>query len=152
MWVDRTVPAVNHRFSHPASNQRLSLQNQLPVLTRKLSAVKSKLPVPVICVKGPYRSILHTGRLICTVNHGVVVINPLTSEIELIAGLNAAESVDENAGDGKGWVDGLGHYARFRNPRVVVVDSERCCYLSDLNTHTIRRVTLPATCFLSAPK
>jgi hypothetical protein len=69
---------------------------------------------------------------------GVFTIEPSTGEVVCIAG-----AAPDNYS-----TDGPGHLATFVSPAaLLVVQSERCAFVSDWARYAIRRVTLPARLF-----
>ncbi len=85
-----------------------------------------------------------SGHLIvgCTTTHSLYVINPVSGDVDRLAG----------TGD-YGFADGPGLSAKFHSIYAVQIISERqFAIVSDVSNHRLRRVTLPPHLFIAAGK
>ncbi len=112
-----------------------------------LSGLVSTLPLNspsakhrIVSVRGI--SCTPTGHLIVTgsSDHSVYCVNPLTSEVDKLAGINQS---------GGGYADGpAASVAMFSYPCAVTIDpDERYALVCDNGNHRIRRLPLPKRCF-----
>ncbi len=85
-----------------------------------------------------------TGHLVVSsINtSSIYCVDPSTGDVRLLTGPGTVAS---------GFVDGPNQQARFHSPRsIVVIDTERCAYVTDFLNGCIRRVTLPLDLFCVA--